>query len=238
MVDHGSTAAPELGRYRRARVSSPRRTPTAVALIATLGVAAACWAVALRQMSGMDMGVATQLGSFGFFAGLWVWMMAAMMLPSAAPAAVRQAYRGGRALRAVSTFVGSYLVVWTLVGVAVYALYRPHGSLAAGAAVIAAGSYELTPLKQRFRRRCRASVRSGFRFGFYCVGSSIGLMVMLAALGLMSLLWMSVVAVLVTAQKFLPVKAVVDVSLALAIVALGVLIVVAPATVPGLTPAM
>jgi predicted metal-binding membrane protein len=63
-------------------------------------------------------------------------------------------------------------------------------------------------------------------------------MVMLAALGLMSLLWMSVVAVLVTAQKFLPVKAVVDVSLALAIVALGVLIVVAPATVPGLTPAM
>jgi predicted metal-binding membrane protein len=63
-------------------------------------------------------------------------------------------------------------------------------------------------------------------------------MVMLAALGLMSLLWMSVVAVLVTAQKFLPVNAVVDVSLALAIVALGVLIVVAPATVPGLTPAM
>ena len=123
----------------------------------------------------MDMGVATQLGSLGFFAALWVAMMAAMMLPGAAPAVVRRAQAGG-GVRAVPLFVGSYLAVWALVGVAVYAVYRPHGTVAAGALVIAAGAYEFTPLKRHFRRRCRESTRSGFGFGLCCVGSSIGLM--------------------------------------------------------------
>ena len=127
------------------------------ALTATLGLAAASWVVAVRQMNGMDMGVATRLGSFAFFVALWVSMMAAMMLPGAAPAVSRRAHASGR-VRAVPLFVGSYLAVWTLVGVAVYAVYRPHGSLAAGAVAIAAGVYELTPLKQHFRRRCRESV--------------------------------------------------------------------------------
>ena len=168
------------------------------------------------------MGVATGLGSFGFFVALWVSMMAAMMLPGAAPAVARHAHASGR-VRAVPLFVGSYLAVWALVGVAVYAVYRPHGSVAAGAVVIAAGVYEFTPLKRHFRRRCRESVRSGFEFGFCCVGSSIGLMLMLVALGVMSVTWMSVIAVVVLAQKLLPAKAAIDVSLALAIVGLGIL---------------
>ena len=210
---------------------------TAAALTATLGLAAASWVVVVRQMNGMDMGVATQLGSFVFFVGLWVSMMAAMMLPGAAPAASRHARAGG-GLRAVPLFVGSYLAVWTLLGVAVYALYRPHGSLAAGVVAIAAGVYEFTPLKRHFRRRCHESVRSGFEFGLYCVGSSVGLMLMLVALGVMSVSWMSVIAVLVLAQKLLPAKAAIDVPLALAIVALGLLIVVAPSSVPGLTTPM
>jgi predicted metal-binding membrane protein len=123
-----------------------------------------------------------------------------------------------------------------LVGVAVYALYRPHGSLAAGAVVIAAGVYELTPLKQHLRQRCRHSVDSGFEFALCCVGSSIGLMLLWVALGVMSVTWMAVIAVLVTAQKLLPANAAIDVPLALAIAGLGVLIVVAPSSVPGLTP--
>jgi len=208
---------------------------TAAALTATLGLAAASWVVAVRQMNGMDAGAATELGSFGFFAALWVSMTAAMMLPGAAPAVVRHVHASGRAL-AVPLFVGSYVAVWTLVGVAVYAVYRPHGSFAAGAAVIAAGVYEFTPLKQRFRRRCRQSVRSGFEFGFCCVGSSMGLMLMLAALGVMSITWMAVVAAVVLAQKLLPAKAAIDVPLALAIVGLGIWIVLAPSAVPGLTP--
>jgi len=103
---------------------------------------------------------------------------------------------------------------------------------------VAAGLYEFTPLKQRCRRRCRESFRSGLEFGLCCAGSSIGLMLMLVALGVMSVIWMSVIAVLVLAQKLLPAKAAIDVPLALAIVGLGVLIVVAPAAVPGLTPPM
>jgi predicted metal-binding membrane protein len=218
-------------------MTSARTAATAAALTATLGLAAASWVVAVRQMNGMDMGVATGLGSFAFFVALWVSMMAAMMLPGAAPALLRHAHASGR-VRAVPLFVGSYLAVWTLVGVAVYALYRPHGSFAAGALVIAAGVYELTPLKQHFRWRCRESVRSGFEFGLYCVGSSIGLMAMLVALGVMSVIWMSVIAVLILAQKLLPSKPAVDVPLALVIIGLGILIVLAPSSVPGLTAPM
>src|SRR6202011_3995007 len=190
---------------------------TAAALTATLGLAAASWVVAVRQMNGQMnwtyMGVATPLGSFAVFMALWVSMMAAMMLPGAAPAVMRSAHAGG--VRTVPLFVGSYLAVWTLVGVAVYALYRPHGSFAAGALVIAAGIYELTPLKRHFRRLCRESVGSGFEYGVCCVGSSIGLMLVLVAVSAMSISWMSVIAVLVFAQKLLPTRATIDLAVAL-----------------------
>jgi predicted metal-binding membrane protein len=222
-----------------AQVNSVRTgtAATAAALAVTLGLAAAAWVVAVRQMSGMDMGVATRLGSFTFFAGLWVTMMAAMMLPGAVPAVVRRV-QASRRVRGVPLFLGSYLAVWALVGVAVYALYRPHGVVVAGAIVIAAGAYEFTPLKQHFRRRCQESTGSGLVYGLCCLGSSIGLMVMLVALSIMSVAWMAVIAVLALGQKLLPAKAAVDVPLALAIVGLGILIVLAPASVPGLTPPM
>jgi predicted metal-binding membrane protein len=225
---------------RPARVTS-RFAPTtsagtAAALTATLGLAAS-WVVAVRQMNGMDMGVATRLGSFAFFVALWVSMMAAMMLPGAVPAVLKRAHASGR-MGTVPRFVGSYLAVWTLVGVAVYVLYRPHGYLVAGAVAIAAGVYEFTPFKRHFRRLCRENVRSGFELGLYCVGSSMGLMLVLVVLGVMSVTWMSVIAVIVLAQKLLPAKAAIDVPLALAIVALGILITIAPLWVPGLMPSM
>jgi len=227
MADHGFTTT-----------FAPGRTAAmAAALTATLGLAATCWGIAVWQMHGMDMGAATRLGSFASFIAVWVVMMAAMMLPGAGSAVLRRAQASG-GVRAVPLFIGSYLAVWALVGAAVYALYRPHGPVAAGAATIAAGVYELTPLKQHFRRRCRDSVRSGFRFGLCCAGSSIGLMAMLVAVGVMSVAWMSVVAMLVLAQKLMPPKAAVDVPLALAIVGLGIWILLAPSTVPGLMPPM
>ena len=135
------------------------------------------------------MGVATRLGSFAFFVAVWVTMMAAMMLPGAVPAVLRRVQASGRA-RGVPLFLGSYLAVWALAGVAVYALYRPHGFVVAGAVVIAAGAYEFTPLKQHFRRRCQEATGSGLGYGLCCLGSSIGLMVMLVALSVMSVLWM------------------------------------------------
>jgi predicted metal-binding membrane protein len=222
---------------RRMREIALSCSQEATALTATLGLALASWVVAVRQMDGMDMGVATELGSFAFFIAAWVPMMAAMMLPGAAPAVSRSLLIGGRVL-AAPLFAGSYLAVWTVIGLAVYALYQPHGTFVAGALTVAVGVYELTPLKSGCRRRCRESVRSGFEFGIYCVGSSIGLMVMLLALGVMSITWMGVVAVLILAQKLLPPRASIDVPIALAIVGLGALIVVAPSSIPGLRPAM
>jgi len=193
--------------------------------------------VATARTAPKAAAVATRLGSFVPFIAVWAVMMAAMMLPGAAPAVLRRAQASGR-VRAVPLFIGSYLATWAVVGGAAYALYRPHGSMAAGAVTVAAGLYELTPLKRHFRRRCRDSVRSGFGFGLCCVGSSIGLMVMLVALGVMSVTWMSVIAVLVLVQKLLPAKAAVDVPLALAIIGFGIWIILAPASVPGLVPPM
>jgi predicted metal-binding membrane protein len=224
--------------HESATTVAPARTAAmAAALTATLGLAAAAWVVAVRQMHGMDMGVATRLGSFGSFVAVWMVMMAAMMLPGAAPLVLRHARASGHA-RAAPLFVGSYLAVWTLVGVAVYALYRPHGTLAAGAVAIAAGAYEFTPLKRHFRRRCRDGARSGLGFGLCCLGSSIGLTLMLLAVGAMSVTWMSVIAVLILVQKLLPAKAAIDVPLALAIIGLGILIIIVPSSVPGLVPPM
>lgn len=208
---------------------------TAVALAWLLGPAAAAWVVTARQADGMDMGVATELGSLGFFIALWVPMMVAMMLPGAVPAASRAGRAGVLAVPRLAT---AYVTVWTLVGVAVYALYRPHGTAAAGAVTIAAGLYELTPLKRHCRRRCRGGVNSGFELGVWCVGSTIGLMALLFAVGAMSLPWMAIVAALVAGQKLLPPRGMIDVPFALAIVAVGALIVVAPSAVPGLTPSM
>ena len=223
MADHGLTTS----------LASTR----AAALAATLGLAAGSWVIAVWQMHGMDMGVATRLGPFVFFIAVWVVMMAAMMLPGAVPAVLSRA-QASDAARAVPLFIGSYLAVWAVVGAAVYVLYRPHGPVAAAVVVIAAGAYELTPLKRHFRRRCRDGARTELEFGLCCAGSSIGLMAMLVALGVMSVTWMAVIAVLVLGQKLLPAKAAVDVPLALAIVGLGICIALAPSSVPGLVPPM
>jgi predicted metal-binding membrane protein len=227
MADHGFTTT----------FAIARTAAMAAALAATIGLAAASWVIAVWRMHGMDMGVATRLGSFASFIAVWVVMMAAMMLPAAAPAVLRRAQASG-GVGAVPLFIGSYLAVWALVGAAVYELYRPHGPVAAGVVVIAAGVYEFTPFKRYFRRRCRDSFRSGFQFGLCCAGSSIGLMAMLVALGVMSVTWMAVIAALVLAQKLLPAKTAIDLPLALAIAGLGVMIVIAPSLVPGLSPPM
>jgi len=223
-----------------ARAADWTRTRTfaaVAALTVTLALAAACWIISVGRMSGMNMGAATRLGSFAFFVAVWVPMMAAMMLPGAGAAVLRRAY-ASYGLGAVSGFVIAYVGVWAAIGVVVYALYRPHGSVAAGVLVIAAGLYELTPFKQACRRRCRRDDRSGFAFGLCCVGSSIGLMVALLALGLMSVLWMVVITVITVAQKLLPPRAAMDLPLVLAMVGFGVLIIVAPSSIPGLMPAM
>ena len=217
--------------HQATTVAVRRDVAGAVALTATLGIAAACWAVTVRQASGMDMGVATALGPFATFLGLWSIMMAAMMLPAAGPAVVRRARAG---LRHVPLFLASYLAVWTVAGLVAYLLYRPHGTLAAGLAVIAAGLYELTPAKRRCRRYCRERAGSGFEYGLHCLGSSAGLMLALVALGPMSLTWMAVVGAVVLEQKLGPGRPAIDVPVALLIVAFGALTLLPAGSVPAL----
>ncbi|HEX9549175.1 MAG TPA: DUF2182 domain-containing protein, partial [Acidimicrobiales bacterium] len=70
--------------------------------------------------------------------------------------------------------------------------------------------------------------------GLCCVGSSVGLMLMMVALGVMSVTWMAVTTAAVLAQKLLPPRAAIDVPVAMAIAALGIAVIVAPSSVPGL----
>ena len=181
------------------------RSRTTLVLVAG---ALAAWAVTIDRMRGMDEGPGTDLGGLGWYLGIWVTMTAAMMLPSAAPAARQLARRSS--FVPTLLFTAGYLAVWTAYGVLAYGLYRLIGALdvgqlawdrsgpyAAGAVIVAAGLYELTPYKRRSLRRCRAAppgnaIRSGIAHGRDCVGCSGALMAVLFVLGVMSLFWMAV----------------------------------------------
>jgi len=95
--------------------------PVTVVLLAAAG---ACWIVTVARMQGMDMGPGTDLGGLGWFAGVWVTMMAAMMLPSLVPMASAFAIgeRDGRAGSpgATTLFVLGYLIPWVIAGVVAY----------------------------------------------------------------------------------------------------------------------
>ena len=225
------------------------RSRTAILLVAGAAVA---WGVTVERMRGMDAGPGTDLGGLGWYLGIWVTMTAAMMLPSALPAAGQVARLARR--NPTLLFVAGYLAVWTVYGLGAYGLYRSLSSLdtgwlawdergpwVAGAAIVAAGIYELTPLKRRSLRRCRRAshpespLRSGLGHGLDCVGCSGGLMAVLFALGVMSVFWMALVAVAIFAEKVLPYGARLAAPVAVALVALGIWVGVSPASVPGLT---
>jgi predicted metal-binding membrane protein len=150
-----------------------------------------------------------------------VEMMTVMMVPSALPAVARRA-RQPDGILAAPLFAASYLGAWVLVAIVMWQLYRPPGDVVAGALLVGAGVYELTPLKRECRRRCRERQRSGLRFGAYCLGSSIGLMLALVAIDVMSVPLMCAVASIVLAQKLVAPNPAIDVPLALAITAAGV----------------
>jgi predicted metal-binding membrane protein len=101
-------------------------------------------------------------------------------------------------------------------------LYQPPGAAASRALLIGAGVYEFTPVKRQCRRRCHERVRSGTRFGALCFGSSIGLMLVLVAVNVMSVGLMAAIAAVVLAQKLVPPRPALDLPLALAIVAVGI----------------
>ena len=148
------------------------------AVIALLVLAAVlAWTVTGDRMEGMDAGPGTDLGAVGWFTGVWVVMMAAMMFPSIWPMVLT--YRRVDANRrergkptgavAVPAFVAGYLVAWTAAGLLFYAVFElvdsaglgflawdEGGRYVAGGVILGAAVYQLTPLKDACLRRCRS----------------------------------------------------------------------------------
>ena len=202
---------------------------TVAAWVAFLAQAASPSSMAMDTMStGPDLA-----GSAGFIVA-WVVMMAAMMLPSAAPLVLlyRAAGAGGRAANTVPLVAG-YLLAWAGFGALVYAAQQALGAVVltspalgdarpyAVAAILAvAGVYQFTPLKQACLRQCRApldflmqhwrgpgafgALRLGVEHGAYCIGCCWGLMAVLVVAGAMSLIWVVLIALIVFAEKLMP----------------------------------
>jgi predicted metal-binding membrane protein len=120
----------------------------------------------------------------------------------------------------------------------------------AGAVILAAAVYQLTPAKDVCLRKCRSpldfvmgywkpgyggALRMGVEHGAWCVGCCWALMAALFALGVMSLGWMAFVAALIAVEKLLPWKALANRGVAVVLVVLGIAVAFAPADVPGLT---
>ena len=237
-------------------------------LVFTLfGLAALGWWWTVRQMRGMDDGPWTSLGAFGWFLGVWVVMMAAMMFPSVAPTVALYARMTRTRLPlAPAAFTAGYLLTWAAAGVAAWTIafgtsrlvgdvlaWDNAGRALAGATVIVAAVYELTPLKDVCLGKCRSplgflvgswrdgllgGLRMGAKNGAWCVGCCWALMASLFALGIMSIPWMAFVAGLIALEKTLPWRRTATYATyatAALLLVLGVLILASPHAIPWLT---
>jgi predicted metal-binding membrane protein len=252
-----------------ARPERPAPAFTAVraqaGLVAGLFVLAGVgWWWTVGQMRGMDNGPWTGLGTLAWFMSVWVVMMAAMMLPSLAPTAALYArMTRSRWPRLPLLFGAGYLLTWATVGVPAFVLanlanrtgghllaWDRAGRWVAGATLLVAAAYELTPLKDVCLGKCRSplgfllgswreggmgALQMGARQGAWCIGCCWALMASLFALGVMSVSWMVLVAGLIAAEKILPWRRVATCGTALILLVLGLLLLTAPDAVPNFT---
>jgi predicted metal-binding membrane protein len=258
----------EQARLPRSRITFDRSQALLIGALFVLALVG--WRITDERMHGMDAGPGTELGTLGFFITAWVVMMAAMMFPSIWPmvamyARVQEGKRekGQEAVTgATALFVGGYLVTWAAAGLIGYAIFAAAdevsigafswdrgGPYLAGAIIVAAALYQLTPLKDACLRKCRSplgflltawkpgrigAMRMGLEHGAWCVGCCWGLMAALFALGVMSVGWMVFIAALIAIEKLLPWKAVANYGVAVLLLALGLSVGLAPERVPGL----
>jgi predicted metal-binding membrane protein len=235
-------------------------------LIALLfALAAVAWWSTADRMAGMDEGPGTALGALGWFLGVWIVMMAAMMFPSVAPTVALYARMTKRKTPAAPlVFAAGYLVTWAAAGLLAYGLFDlgrallgdqlawgNAGRWVAGGTLIVAAGYELTPLKDVCLTKCRSplgfllgswrdglsgALSLGARHGAWCVGCCWALMASLFALGVMSLAWMAVVAGLIALEKTVTLSGrAVTYATALILLVLGIALLAVPGSVPGLT---
>ena len=242
--------------YAAARV----RLGLVAALFALAGLG---WVWTTHEMRGMEAGPWTGLGGLSWFLGVWVVMMAAMMLPSVAPTvALYSRLMKARAPLLPWLFAAGYLVTWAFAGLAAYGLgtaatqlggdaftWDRAGRGIAGTTLLVAAGYELTPLKDVCLGKCRSplgallgswregrlgALRMGAKNGAWCVGCCWALMASLFALGVMSVWWMAVVAGLIALEKTLPWGRVVTYGAAGILLLLGILLLTAPDSLPAL----
>jgi predicted metal-binding membrane protein len=238
---------------------------TQLGLVALLfGLAGLAWWATADRMAGMDAGPGTDLGTFGWFLGVWIVMMGAMMFPSVAPTVALYAQMTRRrGLSRPLLFASGYLLVWGAAGAVAYGLFELGRSLfgadlawhaagrwLVGGILVVAAIYELTPLKDVCLAKCRSplgfllgswrdgrrgALEMGARHAAWCVGCCWALMVALFALGVMSVGWMAFVAALIAIEKLAPWKSAANRAIAVTLVVLGLAVAIVPAQVPGLT---
>jgi predicted metal-binding membrane protein len=236
-----------------------------VALIARLFVlSGVAWWSTAERMRGMDEGPGTDLGALGWFLGVWIVMMAAMMFPSVSPTVALYSRMAKRSAPvAPLLFAAGYLLTWAGAGLIAYGVadagrrllgpglsWDGTGRWLAGGTLVVAAGYELTPLKDVCLAKCRSplgfllgawrdglsgALAMGVRHGSWCVGCCWALMASLFALGVMSVAWMAFVAALIAAEKTLPWGRAVTYGTAAILLVLGVVLMAAPDVIPGLT---
>jgi predicted metal-binding membrane protein len=235
-----------------------------------LALAAAAWAVLVRQSADADMDMTMASSTMGLraplFLTIWVIMMVAMMFPTAAPMILTfhkvQAGKRQRGDAFVSTwvFVAAYILVWTLAGIAAYAGALAGEAIAAraalspataarigGAVLLAAGIYQLTPLKDLCLSKCRTPItfimtswrdgaagalRMGLLHGAYCLGCCWLLFVILFPLGIMNIAAMVIITLVIFAEKTLPWGRLALYAAAVALVLYGALVIATPELLP------
>ena len=226
----GLASGPALARERRLLLAS-------LALVIALA-----WVYLGQGAAAMDdLAAMPHMGGVRAFAltfAMWAVMMTGMMLPSAAPAIllyatlVRKNAERGNALPATWIFASGYVAAWVAFSAAAAAgqslleqamLLTSTMSLASkgmtAAVLLAAGSYQLLPLKDVCLRNCRnplelftvrwqpgarGAFRMGLEHGLYCVGCCWMLMLLLFAAGVMNLLWVALIAAFIFVEKLLP----------------------------------
>ena len=190
----------------------------------------------MDAMTGVQPWTATE---FSLRLAMWAVMMVAMMVPTAAPmtlmyaAVARKAAAQHNPVAPTFVFVTGYITMWTIFSVVATigqhgleqaALLSPmmvsRSAMFGAALLIAAGIYQLTPLKGACLRNCRApahflsrywrtgnlgAFRMGLRLGAYCVGCCWILMGLLFVGGVMNLLWIAAIAVFVLLEKTIPI---------------------------------
>jgi predicted metal-binding membrane protein len=233
--------------------------------LALVALSAAAWVMTVRQADGMGWGMFTcsmtmgtpfSVGNALLYIVLWGVMMIAMMLPAMTPIVeifqtmARRRREQALPFTPVWVFIAGYLALWTLTGGIGYAAdlaiqslptqfpaLRTYGMVIGGVTLIAAGIYQLTPLKYLCLSHCRSPMgfllsswrdghwgafRMGMDHGVYCLGCCWSLMTVLFVVGSMNLVWMGILSAVIFVEKVIPQGIMIGKTTGVALIVLGV----------------